>query len=107
MILRDSNPTPHIRAECAACGHIFDFLRHGKCPLCNYQRVAWATNTPEANLAPYPHVLNDDGTACHEECSACEWVALRDAEVIEGKAGLEFLEGLATLVDPRKETHGK
>jgi hypothetical protein len=30
--------------------------------------------TEPLRLSPYPHELNREGTACAEDCAACEWV---------------------------------
>jgi hypothetical protein len=45
-------------------------------------------------LSPFPHVLNHDATACHEECPACYWATHEKPEV-------EALERLYDLEDPR------
>jgi hypothetical protein len=33
-----------------------------------------AIEIEEPKRSPYPHELNREGTACAEDCAACEWV---------------------------------
>lgn len=92
----DEHTTPHVRGECASCSFVFDLFFGLDCPRCHKQGLSWATyETVKEN--PYPHVLNGDATAHHEECPACEW----EAQQRQDQAEIEYLYQLYKMEDPR------
>jgi hypothetical protein len=86
--MRDPNPEPYlhgIQGECGSCGFIYGLQWGFDCPRCHnvaLKRVSMNTHdvydqsraSYGEEMSPYPHVLNNEGTACRWDCDACEWV---------------------------------
>jgi hypothetical protein len=122
----------HIMGCCKRCGFIYDLYFGLECPICKVSDLGWATTSPinpverpsfqvapahhtpwwelhhvpefqySEELAPYPHVLNDSGTACARDCDACEWVQRKNVKAAEEKPELDWLEKLYALEDKRQ-----
>jgi rubredoxin len=115
----DPNPQPymHIVGECNNCGYVYALAYGFDCPRCHrvaFKRVSRPAEwKPEQSrqvplrrlpsdgyvsfgkeLSPYPHVLNNEGTACRWDCPACEWVKRE-------KPAVDELDKMFALKDPR------
>ena len=87
-----------IQGCCAKCKFIFDLSFGIACPSCNGTQMMWARKVagePESDvLAPFPHVLDSQGTACRADCDACTWAKREKPAILE-------LERMFALEDPR------
>jgi hypothetical protein len=100
-----------ITACCSNCLGRYDATKGLACPACKCPHPKWATREEipprvhDQELSPYPHCLNDYGTACHEECPACHWVAEQHAKQVDAKPEIEWLDKLFALEDTRCHTN--
>jgi hypothetical protein len=86
------------------CDHCGSAMGHfNVCPLINRGRAevhsTFTWNGTATPLAPYQHELYGSGTACAEDCPACQWVDERDNKTKD--PDVTELERLYKLEDNR------
>lgn len=99
-MLFDPNPSPHLHGivgECNNCHFVYGLQWGFCCPRCHrteLRRVTAPVAAYGTELAPWPHVLNSEGTACRWDCPACTWVKEEQPAITE-------LDKMFALKDPR------